>query len=516
MVRSHQRAVDNSSAAREMSPSKALRAKRTTQTNNSVVSHSRRFVKLFRRHTGFLNHCFRVVSFGKRKHNLEEKLLSCAKRVKPSLAATRVIRISDGDLTSDEERSAPKMDQIREANESRITKEVVLEMETKPEPDRPLKSPIATALEQYDANPVCRLSGFNYKVNARVGIGVRDAKTMLTVVDTGAGPSLIRLGACPKEALSAIDTKKPMANLRSASNHALDVIGVVYLTVIIGTHVAKTPFIVSRNLGADALLGCTYIDYHVDSIRPRRRVIILSNGDTVPIIRRQALRPVTSQLPEPATIGSRAAANFNSIRVARKVTIPARSEIFVEVTTQTSGLRIVEGRNDLWERKKIVTANGVADVIANRPFLVQIANFSSSPVILRKNERVGKASRVPIPGSPEEALSAKESFGVEEEVFDITTLDGPFRSLWEQINAIAFEGEDEPIPETIQEDLESEALSANKDPSFSDISLDHLPPERKARVQQMASAYENLWGPELGKINVSTHKLDLIDNAKPS
>ena len=65
-------------------------------------------------------------------------------------------------------------------------------------------------------------------------------------------------------------------------------------------------------------------------------------------------------------------------------------------------MRIIEGRNDLWERKKIITANGVAEVVANEPFLVQVANFSDQPVYIQKNMKIGTAVPVPIPGTAAE------------------------------------------------------------------------------------------------------------------
>ena len=48
----------------------------------------------------------------------------------------------------------------------------------------------------------------------------------------------------------------------------------------------------------------------------------------------------------------------------------------------------------------VVFANGIAEVKANQPFLVQVVNFSNATVTLQKNERIGQAIRVPIPSDP--------------------------------------------------------------------------------------------------------------------
>jgi len=185
------------------------------------------------------------------------------------------------------------------------------------------------SLADYRARPVCTLSGYNYKVNAMIGVGKRDAKHLLSVLDSGAGPSLIRRSCCPELALEKMMQEREVVNLRSATNHALDGLGIVNLSVTVGSQTVKTPFVVVENLGADVLLGCTYIDYHVKAIVPDERRVHLKNGDSVPIIRRQALKPVTRELPEGKFVGRRSTNNFNAIRVSRRTTIPPQSEKMV-------------------------------------------------------------------------------------------------------------------------------------------------------------------------------------------
>ena len=60
--------------------------------------------------------------------------------------------------------------------------------------------------EEYCSDPICYLSLFNYKVNALVGANRADQKHVLTVLDTGAGPNLIREGCCPQESLTKMRT----------------------------------------------------------------------------------------------------------------------------------------------------------------------------------------------------------------------------------------------------------------------------------------------------------------------
>ncbi len=67
-----------------------------------------------------------------------------------------------------------------------------------------------------------------------------------------------------------------------ASNHRLDTIGVVNLTVKVDSYTARQPFVVVRQLGADALLGCTFIHKHVKSVRPRMKFIELEMAPVLP------------------------------------------------------------------------------------------------------------------------------------------------------------------------------------------------------------------------------------------
>ncbi len=69
---------------------------------------------------------------------------------------------------------------------------------------------------------VCFLSAHNCKVEGAIGPDVQSLKPLLTVLDTGTGPNLIRANLLAPEALASCDTKSPIANLPSASDHRLD------------------------------------------------------------------------------------------------------------------------------------------------------------------------------------------------------------------------------------------------------------------------------------------------------
>jgi len=107
------------------------------------------------------------------------------------------------------------------------------------------------------------------------------------VLDTGAGPNLIRRGALPADVV--LDSSETTV-LRNASNKPMIVCGEVELQVRLGQHTAKTKFYVVEKLATDVLLGCDYCDKFVEAIKQRKRVVELEDGTEVPIIRKPSTR----------------------------------------------------------------------------------------------------------------------------------------------------------------------------------------------------------------------------------
>lgn len=106
----------------------------------------------------------------------------------------------------------------------------------KDESKRPVGLSKKVRLKEYRADPVFHLSTFNYKVNARAGSDKKSAKYLLSEIDTGAGPNLIREQCCPPDVLNKLRTDREVANLKSASNHTMVFLWIVKLSVTVGTY----------------------------------------------------------------------------------------------------------------------------------------------------------------------------------------------------------------------------------------------------------------------------------------
>ena len=133
---------------------------------------------------------------------------------------------------------------------------------------------------------VCFFSPHNYKVEARI-VNSSSQHELLTVLDTGAVPNLIRAAVLPQRLLQSLDSRG-VVRLASTSKHRVDILGVTQLVVTVGSLVTRQPLVVVRNLGTDALLRCTFADKHIESIRCRKRVVELYNGDVIRYVRRSA------------------------------------------------------------------------------------------------------------------------------------------------------------------------------------------------------------------------------------
>lgn len=190
-----------------------------------------------------------------------------------------------------------------------------------------------------------------------------------------------------------------MVALASASNHRLDTVVIIQLTVSAGTELLRQPFVVVRQLGADAILGCTFIDAHVNAIFVRKRFVELNNGDVelnkllngdrIAIQRRRARPTRAESSREPHEVGEYRRNDLIAVKVARSITLHPHTEHNVSVTCPSGGNCLLETRPELYDRKRITLSNGVVDIRSNVPFIARVANFSSVPIVLQRNEGLG-------------------------------------------------------------------------------------------------------------------------------
>ena len=261
---------------------------------------------------------------------------------------------------------------------------------------RPFGLPKHVEMEKYRASPVCHLSlsKYNYKIEASIGVNRSSQKVRYSVLDTGAGPNLIRAYQLDRDTLSSLDTSRELVNLASASNHRLGTLGVAVLTFTTGTYTMRQPFIVVRQLGTDVILGCTYIDSSIDSIGVRKRVVTMRNGDSFPTLLQVAMDPAEKAMDTYPHVSPQASPN-RFLKVAKGVCLPPLSETVVLASCSLQDTHLLESLDQLYDRKKVTLSNGVANLPSTVPLRVRVENFSDKAVYLHKNENLGTAIPAP-------------------------------------------------------------------------------------------------------------------------
>jgi Retroviral aspartyl protease len=131
---------------------------------------------------------------------------------------------------------------------------------------------------------VLPLQSRNYQVSAVLGVSTQLSTPVRCILDTGAGPNIIRLGVLPDvwERYRVREATNP--TIIGAGGRRLRQCGTVALQVELGKLRTSAQFIVVENLVADCILGCQLINKQVSAILPKEKVVRLVDNSLVPIL----------------------------------------------------------------------------------------------------------------------------------------------------------------------------------------------------------------------------------------
>jgi Retroviral aspartyl protease len=132
---------------------------------------------------------------------------------------------------------------------------------------------------------VCLMASRNCKVSATVGVTTAVATPVYAILDTGAGPNLVREDVLPEDWLRYRMAGETTYQVTGANGRSLPQRGVVTLWVQLGRLRAQARFIVVKHLAAGCILGCQFIDRHVKRIHPKEKRLLLNDGTPVAILR---------------------------------------------------------------------------------------------------------------------------------------------------------------------------------------------------------------------------------------
>jgi len=347
-------------------------------------------------------------------------------------------------------------------------------------------------------------------VQAKQGVG----KRILSDLDTGAVPNLVKLEAIPDGAEIQSADHVP---IRGANGKPIDVAGRVYLTVRLGTQVSKREFLVCERLATDLILGCDYCDRHVEAILPRKRLVKLDDGTTVPIVRKASARPPGSpKLPPELVLGKTPSRRNPSVWVTKRVTLKPGTHTWVDVATRREGTINIEPIESLYEKTSCLASNGIAEVSPGKRFRILVANFSKEARTLVKNQVVAHATSQPtfLVDSP---ICLADVLGVDldklkeserETVVSFKRRAAMDRDKWFSRSTDALEAK-------IKKDAEREETPDRPATVEDDVNLSEVPEKYHDAIKAMLNKHKEMWDGKLGEVKTTEHAIDLKEDAKP-
>ena len=210
--------------------------------------------------------------------------------------------------------------------------------------------------------------------------------TVKAVLDTGAGPNIVHQKILPPGWQNRL-IRTELPHIADANRNRIALVGALDLHVHVGDIHVRSRFLVTSNLAAECILGTSFIGKHVKAILPQRKRVLLQEGRPIALAGAtpsiQAKASKMTKLPQQTV--------SNKVRVAKSTVIQPMTQSEVLVHTRKAGLVFLQGHSRLAQTKLTLMANGVMEVVPDKPFRVWVSNFSASPVRLPKDAVIGLA-----------------------------------------------------------------------------------------------------------------------------
>lgn len=316
----------------------------------------------------------------------------------------------------------------------------------------------------------------NYKLGVSIGLTRAVLFPVRSVLDTGAGPNLVREDILPSGWDRLLIPNLPLPRITNASGKRMPVKGVITLFVQVGNLVRRVRFYVTPGLGVPCILGCNFINLHVRSIHPKERRIDLIEGGSVAISTGAGACQISGKEPRTPTASPK-------VRLARKTVIPARCEMHVEVTSADNGLHLVV-HHSTSSKTPIALASGVVDIRAQIPFRVRVINPSNRDYTLQKGMIMGKL------------LPHLERIITVGAVLDETT-------------------SEKETPDLNAEEVSQAGNTRPEKAWQEEVDLSHLDSEERGAVLDLLEPHKKMWDGHLGTVAATSHRIDVIPGSKP-
>ena len=122
--------------------------------------------------------------------------------------------------------------------------------------------------------PINLLRTDHYKVIVLIGCHRMVMHSVEAVLDTGAGPNLVRESMLPSDWRRYASSAAKHPRIRDANNRRLNVECVVSLHLNIGGQRLRQSFLFCKELAVPAILGCAFIRRFVEAILPLQNKVV--------------------------------------------------------------------------------------------------------------------------------------------------------------------------------------------------------------------------------------------------
>ena len=182
----------------------------------------------------------------------------------------------------------------------------------------------------------------HYKVYADIGPKVGLMSRVLSVLDTGAGPNLVRKSELPA-GMETLVSFGLTQDIGDENNRLLRTVGTIKMPVRLGCFVTMAEFIVCEKLAVPLILGAHYCDRFVEAIYPRKKTAELADFSEVPIVRQfSARKGKNNRVPGQDENDEKGERFSPKVKVARATTIEPGTQRVVECTSKRARLVVVQ------------------------------------------------------------------------------------------------------------------------------------------------------------------------------
>ena len=316
------------------------------------------------------------------------------------------------------------------------------------------------------------------------------------VVDTGAGPSVIRAVILPEGWTEYASRASPRTPVSDASGQLLKVNAEVSLTIYVESAAVEYGFLVFKALAVPLILGWDFQRNYVDTISPETQTVKWDDGTST-----VAIRSWTGNArPAPPRRRNKPQARAGAVRLRQGVTVGPRCIQAVQVYCNVKGGHLVRERPVTMSRRKVLLHNAVAAFSLNNPRSLSLTNIGELQVHLTREYVVGIATAY---NGPPHVVEE------EEEPRAVLMMGADSRDKTDQeVNTgqQAEEGIVEGQPPSHPPDK-----TCPKPEVHWRVVLGTL----RGVVNDLFEEYKALWAGQLGKVDVNPHRIEVTPGARP-